>query len=78
MDKEDIDRKVEGIGRVIASNMRAERSRVNISQDEVALKLGITRKTYTNFEQDASKMKLELLIKLSLILGCDIQAFYLL
>lgn len=61
----------------IAANIRAERNRVNLSQEEVANRLGLTRRTYIIYEEDASAIKLSTLIRLSNIFRCDINAFYL-
>lgn len=61
----------------IAANIRAERSRVNLSQEDVAEKLGLTRRTYLTYEEDASTIKLGNLLKLAELFGCNIDAFYL-
>lgn len=61
----------------IAANIRAERSRANLLQKEVADKLGLTSRTYLTYEEDASMIKMSVLIKLSEIFGCDISSFYL-
>jgi len=61
----------------IAANIRAERSRANLLQKEVADKLGLTSRTYITYEEDASMIKMSVLIKLSEIFGCDISSFYL-
>lgn len=61
----------------IAANIRAERSRVNLSQEEVAKKLGLTRRTYLTYEEDASLLRIEKLVTLAELFGCDINAFYL-
>lgn len=62
----------------IAANIRAERNRANLSQEEVANKLGLTRKTYLTYEEDASTLIVGNLLKLSELFGCDVNAFYLL
>lgn len=61
----------------IAANIRAERSRANLSQEEVAEKLGLTRRTYLTYEEDASSLRIGKLLKLAELFGCDINAFYL-
>ena len=61
----------------IAANIRAERNRANLSQEEVAAKLGLTRKTYLTYEEDASLLRLRNLLILADMFGCDINAFYL-
>lgn len=61
----------------IAANIRAERSRANLTQEEVAEKIGLTNRTYLTYEEDASSLRIKILLKLSEIFGCDISAFYL-
>lgn len=61
----------------IAANIRAERSRANLTQEEVAKKIGLTNRTYLTYEEDASSLRIKILLKLSEIFGCDISAFYL-
>jgi len=61
----------------IAANIRAERSRTKLSQEEVAAKLGLTRRTYLKYEEDASIVKTGTLVRLADMFGCDIDAFYL-
>lgn len=61
----------------IAANIRAERSRANLSQEDVAEKLGLTRRTYLTYEEDASLLRIEKLVILAELFGCDINAFYL-
>lgn len=61
----------------IAANIRAERSRANLTQEEVAKQINLTNRTYLTYEADASMVKTSTLIKLSKIFGCDISAFYL-
>jgi transcriptional regulator with XRE-family HTH domain len=61
----------------IAANIRAERSRANLTQEEVAEKIGLTNRTYLTYEANASTVRVNTLIKLSEIFGCDISAFYL-
>lgn len=61
----------------IADNIRAERCRVKISQDEAAAKLGLTRRTYIKYEQNANTLKTGHLVKLAELFGCSIDAFYL-
>ena len=64
------------IGQIIANNIRAERTRVRMSQDYVASALGISRKTYISYEEDASLIKASTLYKLATILGCSINDFF--
>lgn len=64
-------------GKVIANNIRAERNRVNLTQEYVAKELGITTRTYVTYEDDAKNISATMLYKLSIILNCNISAFYL-
>lgn len=61
--------------KIIANNIRAERTRVRLSQEEVAKCLGITRETYNKFEQ-GKKIDSVYLYKLSLLFGCPIDSFF--
>ena len=40
-------------GITIANNIRAERNRANLSQEDVAKLLGVSRETYSSYEKDA-------------------------
>lgn len=64
------------IGKVIASNIRAERNRCKMSQNEVCEILGITNRTYIDYEEDASRIRVSTLAKLSEIFNCKIDAFF--
>ena len=63
-------------GKILAANIKAERSRCGLSQEDVSQQLGITRETYISYEKDASKLSSSKLIKLSEILKCNISAFF--
>lgn len=67
----------EEIGKAIADNIRAERNRANLSQENVANQLGITLRTYVTYEQNAKNVEATTLILLSKILECDVNDFYL-
>ena len=60
----------------VANNIRAERNRMNITQEEIANKLGISLKTYISYEDNAKSIKATTLYELSLLLGCNIECFY--
>ena len=64
-------------GKEIANNIRAERNRAKLTQEYVANELGITAKTYISYEENAQSIKATTLYKLSLILNCSIDDFYL-
>lgn len=63
-------------GKAIANNLRAERNRVKMTQEDVARKLGITLRTYVSYEEDASKVKATTLYLLSEIYNCNISDFF--
>lgn len=64
-------------GKIIASNIRAERNRVKLTQEEVAKHLGISTKTYISYEDDARSICATTLLELSRLFNCNISAFYL-
>ena len=51
--------------RMIAENIVKLRKKLGLTQDEFALKLGITTRAYVNYERGERKPPYELLIKLS-------------
>ena len=61
----------------IANNIRAERNRVGLSQEEVARKIGFTLRTYVKYEDNAKGLKATTLSELADIFGCTISDFYL-
>ena len=63
-------------GKEIANNLRAERNRKKMTQEEVARKLDITLRTYVSYEEDASTVKAPTLYLLSKILNCNISDFF--
>lgn len=63
-------------GKEIANNLRAERNRAKLTQEEVAKKLDITLRTYVSYEEDASTIKATSLYLLSKIFNCKISDFF--
>lgn len=63
-------------GKVIANNIRAERNRVKLSQQEVSDKLKISTKTYLTYEKDASNITAKHLLQLSKLFNCNITSFF--
>lgn len=63
-------------GREIANNLRAERNRVKMTQEDVAKRLGITLRTYVSYEENASTVKATTLYSLSKIMNCNISDFF--
>lgn len=61
----------------IADNIRAERNRAKLTQEDVANKLNITTKTYMSYESDAKGIRATTIYSLSQIFNCNIEAFYL-
>ena len=61
----------------ISDNIRAERNRAKLTQEEVANKLNITTKTYMSYENDARGIRATTIYNLSKIFNCNIDAFYL-
>ena len=60
----------------IANNIRAERNRVSLTQEEVARAIGVTAKTYISYETDAKSIGATELGKLENLFKCNINAFY--
>ena len=63
-------------GKIIANNIRAERNRVKLTQEEVAKHLNVSTKTYISYEDDAKSITATTLLKLSRLFNCNISAFY--
>lgn len=63
-------------GKEIANNLRAERNRKKMTQEDVAKKLNITLRTYVSYEEDASTVKATTLYLLSKILDCNVSDFF--
>lgn len=64
-------------GKIIANNIRAERNRVNLTQENVASQLNITLRTYISYENDAKGIKATTIYELAKLFGCSISDFYL-
>lgn len=58
--------------RDIAKNIRSLRQSKNMTQDELAEKLFVTRQTVSNYETGKSRPDVEMLVKISEVLGTDI------
>ena len=61
---------------IIANNIRAERNRKKMSQEDVASHLNISRETYNGFE-NGNKIDAYYIYKLSKLFDCSIDSFYL-
>ena len=59
----------------ISKNIKAERVRAGLSLDDVAIKLNITQRQYSNYEAD-HRIDSLILFKLSKIFNCNINAFF--
>ena len=60
--------------RDIGKNIRELRIKKNMTQDELAEKLFVTRQTVSNYETGKSRPDIDVLVKLSELLGCDINS----
>lgn len=68
--------KVSITGEDIANNIRAERNRAKLTQEQTAKEVNITTRSYINYERNASAIKPVILYKLSLLFNCKISDFY--
>lgn len=62
--------------KILSSNIKAERVRNDLSQEEVAKKLNISRETYIKYER-GYKIDAVILYELSNVFNCKIDSFYL-
>lgn len=60
--------------RDIGKNIRDLRSKRNMTQDELAEKLFVTRQTVSNYETGRSRPDLDMLVKIAEVLECDTNA----
>lgn len=60
--------------RDIGKNIRALRTRADMSQDELAEKLFVTRQTVSNYENGKSRPDVEMLLRIAEVLGADMNA----
>lgn len=60
----------------IASNIKAERNRANVTIDDVCKALNISKPTYIEYEKNAELVKAKILIKLSNLFNCNINMFF--
>jgi len=60
----------------IASNIKAERNRANVTIDEVCKALNISKPTYIEYEKNAELVKTKILIRLSNLFNCNINMFF--
>ncbi len=60
----------------VANNIRMERNRAKMTQEEVAIKLGISLKTYITYENDAKYVKATVIYMLSNLFNCSMEQFY--
>lgn len=63
-------------GKQIANNIRAERNRVNLTQEATANSVGVTVRTYIAYENDAKNVGATMLGKLATLFGCNVNDFY--
>lgn len=60
----------------IADNIRAERNRANITIEKIESELNISRPTYVEYEKNAEKIKVGILLKLANLFNCSITSFF--
>lgn len=60
----------------ISDRLRLVRKRQGLSQVEIAEKLGITTRTYQNYEQGITKLPAEELYKMVLLFGISADEFF--
>lgn len=60
---------------VVRNNIRSLRVKANLTQEEVAKKLGVTRQQYYLYEKEPLKIKVKTLLKLADILNCKVEDF---
>ena len=60
----------------ISARLRLVRKQQGLSQAEIAEKLGITTRTYQNYEQGVTKLPAEELYKLVLLFGISADDFF--
>lgn len=63
------------ISKIISSNIKAERARCGLTQEEVASKLNISSRTYIRWEQETGIDCVDL-YRLSNIFDCKIEDFF--
>lgn len=63
------------ISKIISSNIRAERARCGLTQEEVANRLNISARTYIRWEQETNIDCIDL-YRLSNVFDCKIEDFF--
>lgn len=63
-------------GKKISDNIRAERNRANITIEAISEELNISKPTYIEYEKNAEKIKVGILIKLAKMFDCSISCFF--
>jgi transcriptional regulator with XRE-family HTH domain len=56
----------------ITANIKAERARSGLSQEDVAEKLGITRQSYNIWETNPKSLTLDKIELLAKVIGCSV------
>lgn len=60
--------------RDIGKNIRQLRVNNKMTQDELAEKLFVTRQTVSNYETGKSRPDIDMLVRMSELLGCDVNS----
>ena len=59
-----------------AERIRNERKKANLTQAELATKLGIQQSTVASWETGANTPRMKNLLKMASVLGCDISRLF--
>jgi len=60
----------------VSNNMKSFRARANLTQEDTAKLLGVSRATYNDYEVNPQNVKIETFSKLSKIFHCRIVDFF--
>lgn len=61
----------------VSNNLKWARTRAGLSQEEAAQKINVSRATYCDYEVNPQKVKIETLMKLSILYKCSLKEFFL-
>jgi len=60
----------------VAANLKSARVRAGLLQADVAERLGVSRATIVNYENEPTRMKLKTFMQLADIYGCNVSYFF--
>lgn len=61
---------------IISNNLKSARTKIGLSQKEMAELLGVSRATYCDYEVNPQRVKMETYLKISEILKCNLIDFF--